>query len=323
MPAPTPTPSPTPTPGAITAPGVPVVQVPEITPDDLREYEELGTMTNTQPGNEGLTELTFEVPVRDLYSYEWSTFCSGDPDTWFVYTVGDNGGAGYGYCDSPASVPFPTFPMDISPVDHSGTTAATQVMRMFVVDEIPANHLRCFNKKSPPECLDINPPLEPMAGTDVEFGISVYEYWAPAVAQVLGRDLAARAVIDGTDHLLSQVLTPGSGQHSFSTTLPPADGARVVAVLDGLTDAFTECSRAAGANREEYEACAALLELRIGDRTVPLVREERGDVETMPGFNFPHGLFLVPAGEQEVELRVASGNPDHIDFALVVFEETS
>jgi hypothetical protein len=318
--APSPSPAPSPTTGATTAPGVPVVQVPEITPDDLREYEELRTMTNTQPGNEGLTELVLEVSVRDRYSFEWDAFCSGDPDTWYVMIVGDGGASGSGYCDSPASQPFPTFPTDISPSGHSGTADATQVVRMLVVDEIPPQQQRCFDRKSPPECLDGFAPLEPLASTDVTFGISVYEYWAPPVAEVLGDELAARASIEGTDYLLSQVLTPGDGQHSFSTALPPADGERIVAVVDRPTEATFECERAAGANLAEYRKCEALLELRIGERAIPLARGTRGDFDTIVRVG-SHGFFRVPAGDEEVELRVASGDPDHVDFALVVFDE--
>ena len=103
-------------------PGMPVVEVPEITADDLREYEELATITNTQPGNEGLTELTFEVPVRDRYSYEWSHFCSGDPGIWYVVIVGDGGASGSGYCDHPAPQPFPSSP----PTSPPRATAAAR-----------------------------------------------------------------------------------------------------------------------------------------------------------------------------------------------------
>ena len=140
------------------------------------------------------------------------------------------------------------------------------------------------------------------------------------MAEVLGYELAARASIGGTDYLLSQVLTPGAGQHSFSTTFPSSDGDRIVAVLEGFTEALADCERAAGSSMKKYRACEALLELRIGDRTVPLVRDERGDFKTMAVVG-PHGFFRVPAGDQEVEVRVASGDPDHIDFALVVFDE--
>lgn len=318
MPAPSPTPSVTS--DASTAPGVAVVTFPEITPDDLREYAELRTVTNADAGSEGLTELTFEVPVTDRYTFEWSHFCSGDPDTWYVVVVGDGGASGSGYCDSPASGPFPALPTEISPFGHSDDNPATQVVRMFVVDEIPEKQQKCFDRKSPPECLDMEPLLEPLASTDVEFGISVYEYWAPSVIQVLGQDVAARASVDGTDYLLSQVLTPASGQHSFTATLPPAGGKRIVAVFDRGTDAFAQCVSAAGFDRDQAALCEALLGIRIGDRTVLLERGEFGDYPMLTRSS--HGLFSVPAGDQEVELSVASGNPEHIDFALVVFEET-
>lgn len=321
-------PAPSPTvdtnPDTDTAPGVPVVEVPEITPDDLREYEVLATVTNAQPGNEGLTELTFEVPVRDRYTFEFSAFCVGDPDTWYVMVVGDGGASGSGYCDNPATDPFPLFPTDIDPLGHSGTASDTEVVRMFVVDEIPPQQQRCFDRKSPPECLDMEPQLEPLASTDVTFGISVYEYWAPPVTQVLGQDLAARTSIAGIDYLVSQVLTPGEGQHEFTTRLPAIEGDRLVGVLTSYRPAMAECQRAAGADPAANRACDATLELRIGSRIIPLVRgEDVGAVESMAGARFPHGLHRVPAGEQEIGLQVGAGDPDLIDFALVVLEETT
>ncbi len=192
---------------------------------------------------------------------------------------------------------------------------------MFVVDEIPAKQQRCFDRKSPPECLGMDPQLEPLDSTDVTFGISVYEYWAPSVTEVMGYDLAARASIAGTDYLVSQVLTPGDGQHGFTATLPETTGERLVGVLDGHPAALSDCQLAAGSDLDAYHACEATWELRIGDRIVTI--DDNDFVQSMAGAGFSPGLFLVPDGDQEIELRVGSGDPDHIDFALVVLEEVA
>ena len=95
---------------------------------------------------------------------------------------------------------------------------------MFVVGPLLKQHRACFNQKSPPECLTVEPPLEPLVSTDVEFGISVYEHWAPAVAEVAGEAVGALASIDGADYLLSQVVQ-GPGDSALRLNLDPT-GAR-------------------------------------------------------------------------------------------------
>ena len=305
----------TPTTGG--AAGDAVGSIREITPDDVRDYEALATRTNTQPGNEDLTQLFFDVGLRDRYAPEWSSFCSGDPDTWYVLVVGRSGPSALGQCDQSVPERFPTFPADISPITRHGARLSQEWVRMFVTGPIPQRHLDCFRKKSPPDCKYLTPRLVPLASTDVTFGVSVYEYWAPSVATVAGFDVSARASAHGTDYVLSQVLTPGPDQHGLSAALPATDGDRIVAVLDSHTDALVECMRAAPSDVDS-EQCRPVLELRIGDRTVPLERGESGDLDMLGA---PHGFFRVPTGDQEVGVRVASGDPEHIDFALVVFEE--
>lgn len=318
--APEPMPSPTPTPTTSAGPGSPVITVPEIGPDDFREYEELGTVTNAQPEHLGSTELSFEVSVRNRFKYEWNSFCSGDPNTWFILVVGDGGAGGYGPCDGSVPEPFPTFPEDISAFDRSDDEPASQVVRMFVTGPVPQQHLDCFDRLSLSDCQDVTPPLEPLTSTDATFGVSVFEYWAPSVAEVAGQHVAALASVDGDDYVLSQVLTPGADQHRFATILPASDHDRLVTVVDAYTDVGKACGLAASSAEEEAQ-CDTVLGLRIGDRTVPLERGEFGDFRTLES---PHGFFLVPAGaDQEVEVRVATGNPDHLDFAMVVFEADS
>ncbi len=80
-----PAPSPSPSVSTSTAPpDEPTAFVPDVTPDDLRRWAELETVTNTDPDRAGDTELLFDVPVQDAFAYRWSFFCSGDPDTWYV-----------------------------------------------------------------------------------------------------------------------------------------------------------------------------------------------------------------------------------------------
>ena len=295
----------------------PPVPTPSIAVDDLGTYEELATMTNAQPGDEALTGLTFEVDVRDRFRYEWSHFCSGDPDTWYVMTIGEGGG-GSGYCDGEIPDPFPAFPTDITPFDHSEiASSGTVSVRMFVSEAFEQDYLDCLDKRSPAECRDLEP--EPLASTDVTFGVSVYEYWAPAVAEVAGERVGARASAEGVEYVLSEVLEFEPGEPGVSATLPATGGRHLVSVVDKYTAETIACATAgAKEGREEELACLPVLELRIGSRTVLLERGEPGD---FPRLISPHGLFRVPVGERRIVVRVASGPPDGSEYALLVFEE--
>ena len=295
------------------APDQPTVSVPDVTPDDLRRWVELETVTNTDPDRAGATELRFEVPVQDRDSWEWSFFCTGDPDTWYVLVVGDGGAAGFGYCDSPIPQSLPPLPTAISPFGHSGTSPKTVEVRMFVTGPIPQKHLDCFDRLSPPECLDIKPRLEPLASTDVEFGVSVFEHWAPAVAEVGGEGVGALASIDGTDYVIHQI-AQGPGGTELALDLDPAGPELLVAVLDQPTESKIECF-------EGERACHNGLALRLGDRLVRLEQgtfPEPGDVPELS----PYPLYRVPAGTTgQIELRVTRGDPDNVDLAMLVFEE--
>ena len=150
-------PSPTPSTSVPSGPlNEPMVSFPDVAPDDLRRWEELESVTNTDPGLAGATELRFEVPVQDRFAYQWSFFCSGDRDTWFVLIVGDGGGSGSGRCDTPPPASLPPLPTDIPPFLHSGEEPATVVVRMFVTGPFPQQHRDCFEEESPTDCQDVS-----------------------------------------------------------------------------------------------------------------------------------------------------------------------
>jgi hypothetical protein len=314
-----PTPSPTPTRGTTVTTNADgsVVTVPEVTADDLREYEVRGTVTNAQPEHLGATDLTLEVTLRDRYAIEWSHFCSGDPDAWFILIVGDTGGAGYGPCNQDEPRVFPALPTYVSPFDHSGGAEATVEVRIFVTGPIPQKHLDCFDRLSPAECQNVKPPLEPLASTDATLGVSVFEYWAPAVVNVLDKPVGARASADGVDYLLAQVVTPGPGRAELATTLPATDHDRLVTVVSRPGKAGVQCLTAAS-TRQERDACQNM-ELSIGDRTLLVGRVEVGDI---PRLYAGQGFYLMEeGGERQVAVRIPSGDPAMTDFALLVFEQ--
>jgi hypothetical protein len=311
-------PSPTPSPTAL-GPADPVVTIPEIGADDLRGYAELATVTNEQPEHLGATELVFDVTVTDRFAFEYALYCDGDRDTWYVLIIGNTGASASGYCDFPAPVPFPTFPDVLSPLDHSGDGEQTIPVRMYVTGPLPKEHADCFEEQSPTDCQDIEPPLEPLETTDVVFGVSIYEYWAPPVAEVLGERISARARAAGTDHVLSEVLSSTPGQASFVRTLPATAGDRLVTVVTAWTDAGVECAQAAEPDQDAVAECLPDVQLSIGRRTVLLDRREFGEVERLVG---RHGFFRVPGGRDlQVEVRVPDGDPVHVEYALLVFDE--
>ncbi len=297
--------------------GSTVVPIVKVAPGDFREYEELATRTNTRPGLEPLTELRFEVALRDTHTPEWSSYCSGDPDTWYVVVVGRSGPTAWGPCDQSVPHNFPTIPRDISPFSREGAEPAPTWVRMFVTRPIPRRHLACFARRSWHTCKDLRSRPSPLASTDVTFGVSLYEYWAPPVATVADVDVSARVSADGTDYVVRQVLAEKPGRSSVETTLRATDAVRLVAVLDTYTRARIDCFTVASSDAESGQ-CIPRPELRIGDRTVPLALEQVGDLDVRGS---PYGFFLVPAGDQEVEVRVRSGDPDNVELALVVFEE--
>lgn len=315
-----PAPSPSPSVAVPTGPpDEPTVSVPDVTPEDLRRWVELETVTNADPDRAGATELRFEVPVQDRHAYDSSFFCTGDPDTWYILVVGNDGASASGYCDSPIPESLPPLPTDISPFGHSGTSPTTVEVRMFVTGPMPQKQLDCLDRLSPPECLELKPRLEPLASTDVEFGVSIFEHWAPAVAEVAGEGVGALASIDGTDYVIHQV-AQGPGDTGLTLDLDGARRELLVAVRDQPTESMGECGNSASSFEEE-RACQPGLALRLGGRLVRLERGTFGESGEVPGLS-PWPLYRVPAGTSgQIELRVTRGDPDNVDLAMLVFEE--
>ena len=160
-------------------------------------------------------------------SYDWNFFCSSDRDTWYVLVVGDGEeGAASGYCNQAKPEPSLPSPADQSPFGHSGEDPTTLRVRMFVTGPIPQQHLDCFDRRTAGRVPNLTPPLEPLTSTDVSFGVSVFEYWAPSVAEVAGEAVSALAVVEGTRHVLRQVVTAAPGESHLTLALPAADRGR-------------------------------------------------------------------------------------------------
>ncbi len=192
---------------------------------------------------------------------------------------------------------------------------------MFVTGPIPQKHLDCFDRQSPTDCQDVQPPLEPLRSTDAQFGVSLFEHWAPPVAEVAGEGIGALASIDGVDYVLRQV-AQGPGDDGLTLDLDPTGPELLVSVLDQPTEAMIACGTTA-TSIEEERACHPGLELRLGGRRVKLERGTFGEAGDVPMLSGPHPLYRVPAGTTgQVDLRVTRGSPEHAALALLVFEAT-
>ena len=292
--------------------------VPEVTPDDLRRWEVAVLATNTDPAHLGATELRLEVPVRNRYTTQWSAFCSGDPDTWFVYIVDDTGASGSGTCTMPRSTHLQPLPTDVSPIRQGDAKPETLDVRMFVTGPISQEHLDCFDRLSPTECVSVKPRLEPLSSTDVEFGIAGYAHWAPTVAEAAGQRIGALASIDGVDYVLRRVVQ-GPGTSPLTIDLDPNGPELLVGALQAVTEELVACGREAP-TREESLACEPGLELRLGSRTVTMERGIFGEPGDFPML-LPPPLYRVPAGTTgQIDLRVIRGEPENADLAILVFE---
>ena len=313
--APAPTPS-----SSVTSfpPGRAADFVPEVTPDDLRRWEVAVLATNTDPAHLGATELQLEVPIRDRYTTQWSAFCSGDPDTWFVYIIDDTGASGSGTCDMSRSKSLQPLPTDVSPLQQGDATPETLDVRMFVTGPIPQEHLDCFDRLSPPECVGVEPRLEPLSSTDVEFGVAGYEHWAPTVAEAGGQRFGALASTDGVDYVLRRVVQ-GPGTSPLTIDLDPNGPELLVGAVQAATEALIACGREA-TTRKESLACEPGLELRLGARIVTMERGTFGDFGDFPRLLGPP-LYRVPAGTTgQIDFSVTRGAPEHADLAILVFE---
>ena len=313
-PAPEPTPSVSTSGASGTERGV---FVPEVTPDDLRRWEELATVTNADPDHLGDTDLRFDVPVRGG-NVDWGFFCTGDPDTWYIAILGDTGAEAYGYCDIPLRQSPPPLPTDISAFGDSGSAPATIEVRMFVTGPIPQQHLDCFDRMSPADCQDVKPPLEPLESTDVTFGVSVFEHWAPPVVEVAGEGVGALVSTGGVDYVLRRVAQGRPGATGLSLELDPSRPELLVGVVQSTTRAMVTCGTGATSSAEE-RACHPDVMLRLGGRRVKLERGEFGDIPMLA----PPLLYRVPAGTAgRIDLRVTRGPPEHVGLAILVFEAT-
>ena len=342
------TPKPTPTPIVETPRGQSTMQ-PEIGPGDIQGWELRESRTNTQPDFAGSTDLSITVETGGLYAFQshFVTFCSGNPDTWWVLTMdlgGVDGGrnpdgsmqdgsrAFFGSCsrDDPTAVPAPT--ADIEPATRNyREPAKAYPMRMFVTGALSQAAQQCLSRTLDTDaCLSVH-ALTPLDDTDATFGFGVYEHKAaPVVLSGLGGSLESQALTmaDGVEYLVDRAVLAAEGASRLVVSLPASDRPVIVAVASSETAALDNCAEQLNlkeppsnakeerANLEKFDRrCIAEVELRVDGQPGP---DEGPDFL----FGWPQA-FLPPGDAREITVEVVKNDPHNIRFALVIWEARS
>ena len=107
--------------------------------------------------------------------FGWERYCSGAPDTWWVFTVQPSiSFLDVGRCDGSgqgSSAPRPDAidgPMVGIPRDAPGPTTDVE-LRMFLTDQDPGAYYDCVATSPPEGCADVEPAHA--RGTGARFGV--------------------------------------------------------------------------------------------------------------------------------------------------------
>lgn len=326
-----PSPSPTPSEALEIPEGQTTVEA-EFGPDDIGGYQLVASRTNAQPGYRGATDLTL---IGNEMPWEGVQFCQGDPDTWWVYLVdmGGDGGprpgdgamtdgsrASFGTCstDDPASPQRPQVEND--PTERFDPVQSYN-LRMFVTRPLSEAAQSCLGTTNAASCLATH-GIEPLAETDAIFGFGDFEEVRTAyVLEVFefARYRAWYLAEDGVEYLIDRAVIAGADADRLVLRLPASNGRRVVGLVERETPAAERCRDdldidTAFLDDEELEAfeehCGTELRLRVDGG-----RPTDNDAS-------PDGQAFVPAGgEHVVTVDLVKGDPRHVQYAVVIWEE--
>lgn len=181
------TPTPTPSDLFVIPDGQTTIPV-DIRPGDVRGWDVLATVTNTQPEHRRAADLSTTVTVHtDGASGEnqVSYYCrTGDEEIWMVTRV-SGGGGGIGPCDSEGPMAFQ--PVTDVPQWTSQHAAEPLTVRMYLT-RVSSELLAC-NRKGAEDCTRYAQPLQT---TDADFGFRIYEHRRPATSSRSGTGTRSR-----------------------------------------------------------------------------------------------------------------------------------
>lgn len=318
----------TPTPSATATPGegfeVPAGQqtiIPDIGPDDLRGYDTLATVTNTQPAHRGAAQLSTTVATRAGLAFV-RVYCRGPADLMYVYQRED-GASGLGSCAPDAETTL-TPGHDI-PDEVVTEEAVPLSMTMWVARPSPA-WLGCWHRGTS-DCNAAYGVPPPIADPGTEFGFAVFEHRPAPVLTLFQRSYDAVSTIHHVAWVIDRAVSaaPGAGRLAFE--LPAADEPYVVDVYQAPSRHFERCRQSHHDELPDYETtqssdywaavdeiCGTTLRLVVdGASRAPDSREvaKKGHFTDL-------GAGLEAGVPHRVELDVVRGDPRDVGFAVVV-----
>jgi hypothetical protein len=325
-------PSPTPTPTeTFRIPAGQQTITSDLGPGEVHGYDVLATVTNTQPGNRGASELSATVPDSGSAAAV-STYCRGGSDLWFFYDVGEGGG-GFDRCSPDADTTLaPSFDIDELAWDEPG--GGTRTVRMWIARP-SAVLLDCLHSRSGdcPSVSDVPPVVDP----DAEFGFRIYDH-VPELAFDLLEDmgngepypLEALSTLDGVGWRVDHAVTAAPGADRLAFELSASDSEYLLDVYTGKGPHFERCTVQHGDDLPDWEStdhnvyaaavdkvCGADLRLVVdGTRVTP-------DKDPKAAGHFMElGAGLEPGTGHQIEVEVVRGDPHNIQYAVVVRTRT-
>jgi hypothetical protein len=299
--------------------------VPEIAPADVRGFDVLATLTNTQPEHAGDSELSTTVPTRNGTAYV-EVYCRGTEDLYYFYDREDGAG-GYGRCAPDADTTL-TARSDI-PDEAMSDPAVPLSMRMWIARPSAA-YLDCVDSGTP-DCGAVLGEPTPVADPDAQFGFGVYEHRPSRVLRLFQRDYDAVATADNIAWLLDRAVIAAVDADHLALVLPESEEGRLVDVYQAASPHFDRCVTQHRDELPDYETtqsadywaavdavCGVTLRLVVDGSTV--VPDEGDPIAS--GHFTELGYGLSQGSAHRVEVRVLRGDPRNVRYAVVVRTRT-
>jgi len=339
--APSPSPTATPT-ERFEIPAGQQTTTPDIRPSDVHGFAVLATVTNTQPGHQGDSQLSATV-TRPVDSAFFSVYCRGRSDLWYFWDRGDGGG-GDGTC-SPDADTTPSGARrrgTLEPSGDIGEIARTQrgtesiTVRMWIARPSAA-YLRC-RRQDTEDCFTKYGLPQPTVSPKAQFGFGIYAHESPRALRLFpgnadptNYSYGAISSIDKVAWLLDRAVAAAPGADRLAFELPASDNEYLVDVYDTFGPRFDRCLDQhqgelpdfASTDHSVYEAardqlCYADLQLVVDGTPVP-----PDDADAAYKGHFSElGALLPPGVVHRVEVRVIRGDPRNIRFAVIVRTRT-
>jgi hypothetical protein len=325
-------------PRAVEAPSGQQTITADIAPGDVRGFDALATVANTQPEHIGETYLETTVTAHTDTETVVYDCRAHDVPTWIAYASGDlvsdsPGGAADGWtfqaCGSDEPLSFGLTDDLTEPAIRLGMEQKT--VRMYALAVPSASQQECL-LHTPSEC--VSPA--PIDATDAEFGFRIYEHApAPLVLQLLDAGngepygFEALGVVDGTAWLVDQAVIAAPHSDRLVVDLPASDEERLVDVYDSRGPGFAGCVDdhadelpPESPDRVTYDAavsevCGTTLRLTVDGTPVTPARDPYAS-----GRFRPLGARLAPGVDHQIVVEVAHGDPHDVSYAVVLRDRT-